>query len=147
MKIEIRKEIREFILEDVNLTLARLGVSEKAAETNECECNHGSTLHYEFETPAIHQVPMMFKKTYVEGYIVGIEIKDEKDRLYGWSKEHDIVVVNLDYRWKSFSGGSNGTEIGRIVYAVKRDLPENIEEWRGWDACEYYVRKIEGLTI
>ena len=70
MKKEIRKEIREFILNDVNLTLARLGVSEKALETNANEYDHGSTLHYEFETPDIKQMPMMFKRTYVDGYMV-----------------------------------------------------------------------------
>ena len=147
MKKEIRKEIREFILNDVNLTLARLGVSEKALETNANEYNYGSTLHYEFETPAIKQMPMMFKRTYVDGYMVVVEIKDEKDRFYGWSKDNDIVVVNLNYRWNNFGGGSNGTEIGRIIYAVKKDLPEKFEDWGGMDAREYYVRKVEGLAI
>lgn len=147
MKKEIRKEIREYILNDVNMTLSRLGVSEKAVETSANEYQHGSTLHYEFETPAVHQMPMMFKKAYVNGYMVVIDIKDENARFYGLQEEYDIVVVNLDWRWESFRLGTNGAELGRIIFAVKKNLPEKFSDFAGMDGREYYVRKLEGLTI
>lgn len=146
MKIEIRKEIREYILSHVNETLARLGVSEQVKETKESTDRHNDAMLYGFESPAIRQMPMMFKKVYVDGYMVSVEIK-EGDRLEWLAKENDIVVVNLNYRWNSFRGGFNGTEIGRMIFAVKKDLPKKFENWGSIDSRETYVRKIEGLNI
>ena len=140
MKAEIRKQIREYILSDVNQTLARLGVSEKVVETKERNSLLGN-IHYDFESPAIHQMPMMFKKVYVDGYMTAVEIKSDRDRFYELTDENDIVVVNLSYRFKSFEGGSNGTEIGRVIYAVSKELPEHFVCGRN------YVQKIEGLLI
>lgn len=147
MKKEIRQEIREYILSQVNMKLARLGVDRDATETREFEDKYNGTIHYEFETAAIHQQPMMFKKTYVDGYMVSIEIKKEDDRFFQMYQQYDVVVVNLYWRWESFRGGSNGTELGRIVYAVERDLPEKFGGFGGEDGRKYYVREIEGMTI
>ena len=147
MKKEIRQEIRDYILSDVNMVLARLGVSENAKETGERSVNCDSVLHYEFETPAIRQQPMMFKKAYVDGYMVSIEIKDENDRFYQLAEENDIVVVVLDWRWQNFGGGSNGADLGRIIYAVKKELPEKFGYFGGDDTREYYVHKLEGIKL
>ena len=147
MKIEIRQEIREYILSDVNMMLARLGVSESAYLTVERVDKYNDTMLYDFVTPSVKQFPVMFKKTYIDGYMVAIEIKDEKDRYYEWSKENDIIVVWLYLRWESFRGGSNGTELGRVIYSVSKDLPKEFKIWAGHDSRENYVRKLEGLEL
>ncbi len=144
MKKEIRQEIREYILSDVNLTLARLGVSEPVKETSVWEGRHKDKLEYMFKSAPFHQMPMMFKKAFVKGYITAVDITDEESRFYEISKDSDVVVVCLEYEWESFRRGSNGTEIGRVIYAVEKNLPETFKQY---DSCDYYVRKLEGLEL
>ena len=145
MKKEIRKEIREFILNDVNMTLARLGISDPVQETRKYENKYDDTLQYKFESGPIRQMPMMFKKVVVEGYIVAVEQADS--RFANWAEDNDIIVVSLEYRYKNFDMGENGCTIGRIIYAVKKQLPEIFEDFAGEDGREYYVRRIDGLKI
>lgn len=148
MEKEIRKEIREYILKDVNVMLARLGVSESAKETEQEEDKYEGKVRYKFETPAIKQYPMMFRKVYVNGYMVASEISEE-GRFSALSKENELVCVILDWSWESFSRGSNGASLGRVIYAVRKDLPEKFDkkDFLGNDPCEYYVRKVEGLEL
>lgn len=147
MKIEIRQDIREYILSEVNTVLARLGVSEVVYETKVNEGRLKDKLQYEFETAPIRQSPMIFKKLYLSGYMVAVEIKEEDSRFYHLTDENDIVVVNLGYYWESFRGGSNGTELGRMIYAVSKVLPEDFRKDDGLDRLSYYVRKLEGLKL
>jgi len=142
MKKEIRKDVREYILSQVNETLARLGVSEQVVETETWEDKYRGTLHYKFKSAPIRQMPMMFKAVVVEGYMVSIEL-EEGDRLYEYTEENDLVVVNLDYSWQSFSRGTNGTEIGRMIFAVSKKLPETENS----KYLEYAIYKLEGLSI
>ena len=141
MKKEIRKDVREYILSQVNETLARLGVSEKVVETKEWTDRYDSVLHYHFESAPIRQTPMVFKKLVVEGYMVAIELK-EGDRLYEYTDENELVVVNLEYSWQSFNRGTNGTEIGRMIFAVSKKLPKEDSKY-----LEYSVEKLDGLSI
>ena len=141
MKKEIRKDVREYILSQVNETLARLGVSEKVVETKEWTDRYDSVLHYNFQSAPIRQTPMLFKKLVVDGYMVSTEVK-EGEYLYEYTEENDLVVVNLEYSWQSFSRGTNGTEIGRMIFAVGKKLPKEDSKY-----LEYAIRKLEGLEI
>lgn len=87
---QIRKDIREYILNDVNFTLARLGISEQVVET--CEYD---TLDYLFQSAPIRQMPVMFKRLVVDGYMVSVEVKDEKDEFYQMTKDS----VFLGNKW------------------------------------------------
>lgn len=146
MKIEIRKEIREFILNDVNESLARLGISESMRETVEREIKYSDTIHYEFESAPIRQMPMMFKKLIVKGYMVAVKV-EEDSRFAKLAEKNDLVIVNIDYRYQHFDMGENGCSVGRIIYAVKKDLPATFESYGDEDGRSYYVHRIEGLTI
>ena len=142
----IRPEIREYILSDVNMVLTRLGVSDSAKEIEEFYDKYNGQLLYKFETPAIKQYPMMFKKAYVDGYMVASEIKEDS-RFYELSEKNDIVCVILDWRWESFRRGSNGTDLGRIIYAVRKDLPDEFIDITGHDIRELCVRKLESIEL
>ena len=146
MKKEIRKDVREYILSKVNESLSRLGVSEKVVDTKEFEDRCQGTLHYEFESSPIRQSPMLFKELFVKGYMVSIEEKEDSS-LYEQSLENDIVVVNIEYAWKSFRGGSNGTDLGRMIFFVKKKLPESFKDKTWGNSAEVYIYKYEGLEI
>ena len=149
MKKEIRKDVRDYILSEVNVLLSRLGVNEGVKETGEKYWKNSDKLDYNFKSAPVRQTPMLFKKLYVEGYMVSVDIKDDKDRFYGWTDENDIIVVRLEYSWESFSRGSNGTDIGRLVYAVSKELPETFEsKYRSVEeTAGMYVTKLEGIEI
>lgn len=143
---KIRDEIRDYLLTDVNRTLARLGVSEEVKETMIYEDKYRDRLKYSFESAPIRQLPMMFAKVIVDGYMVATEL-EEGSRFARWSAKHDIVVVSVDYRYELFDGGTNGCSIGRIIYAVKKNLPERFDDFAGIDGRQSYVQKLEGLII
>ena len=147
MKKEIRKEIREYILNQVNQTLGRLGISEDVKETTVYEGRYNDKLQYEFRSAPIKQMPVMFETLVVNGYMTVVEQKED-DRLYEWSKENDIVVVNLIYSYHHFGGGSNGCDIGQMTFSVSKELPKEFKKSPlHSDSRYYYVRKIDGLTI
>lgn len=148
MKIEIRKEVRDYILNDVNTTLARLGVSERVNETEERVDKFSDRLEYMFKSAAIKQMPMMFKKLYVYGHMVCENFaKNESHRFFNLAQNNDIVIVTFSYGYDHFEGGSNGCDIGYMVYAVNKNLPKSFETDFTEDGRSWFVRKIEGLSI
>jgi len=128
------------------MTLARLGVSEQVKDTEVFENKHQDLLLYRFESAPIRQMPMMFEKLVVDGFMVAITPKDEKDRYYKASEKYYVVSVNLDYKYDHFDGGSNICSIGRMVFLVDKELPKSFDENK-WAKPDMFIRKVEGLSI
>lgn len=122
---EISKHVINYILEDVNVSLSRLGISEPLVEIELL----GDKNYRQFETAPIKLSPMIFKKIYV----VGTLFLEEKEN-------NDFIMLSLRYSWTSFGGGSNGTELGSVVYRVEKKIPEN-------DDLSYYIKKERGIGI
>ena len=147
MKKEIRKDVREYILSQVNETLARLGVNEKVVETREYTPRHQQDrIYYEFESAPIRQMPMMFKKLVVCGHVISIEVKDGDKYWKAQENGFQIVIAHFQYSYDHFDGGSNGCEIGRMVFLVDPEAPETFESDFG-NVANLYVRKVQGLEI
>lgn len=122
---EISKHVINYILEDVNVSLSRLGISEPLVEIELL----GDKVYRQFETAPIKLSPMIFKKINV----VGTLFLEEKEN-------NDFIMLSLRYSWASFGGGSNGTELGSVVYRVEKNIPEN-------DDLSYYIKKERGIGI
>ena len=122
---EIKKNIIDYILADVNLSLSRLGISEPLVEVELL----GDKVYRQFETAPIKLSPMIFEKINV----VGTLFLEEKE-------QNDFIMINLRYSWRSFGGGSNGTELGSVVYRVEKKIPES-------DDLRYYIKKEHGIGI
>jgi hypothetical protein len=122
---EISKHVINYILEDVNVSLSRLGISEPLVEIELL----GDKNYRQFETAPIKLSPMIFKKIYVAGTL----FLEEKEN-------NDFIMLSLRYSWTSFGGGSNGTELGSVVYRVEKKIPEN-------DDLSYYIKKERGIGI
>lgn len=149
MTTEIRKEIREYIIEDVNITLSRLGISEALANEEVITDNRtGEIVRYEYTAKNIKQLPVMVKTLNVEGDLKAWKPR-EKDPLFAYVERFDFVYVDLFYHCEKFNGGTNGYEIGYVIYMVDKDLPDNFEsELFDKEECvSYYVRKAKGLAI
>ena len=142
---EIRKEIREAILNEVGFSLARLGISGELFETKVLENKHDDTFRYKIESSPIQHTPMIFKKLIVSGSMYYIEVKED-DFLFNFSKKRDIIRVTLDYSYEHFGGGRNGCTLGSLTFGVEKDLPETFSDSFG-ERVEDYIRKIRGLEI
>lgn len=134
MKVtEIRKEIIAFILADINLSLSRLGVSEKVEIVEKKDS--GIAL----ASKPIKQMPMMFREVIVKGAIN--IVKDDSIKV---SEGQYLIGVGLDYRTEAFNGGRNGCEIGYIVYKAD-SIPEDEELGEG--EIRYYIHKVRRIEI
>lgn len=129
---ELREEIRQYILSDVQMSVMRLCIN--TAMMLVPGKDYRGNEYTAIESAPFQTMPVMFKKVWLYGTMTIVE---EKENSYE-------VCVSLDYRWESFRGGSNGMELGRVWYEVAKDLPEKFSEHWG---CQSYVNKVRGLEI
>lgn len=66
---------------------------------------------YGFVSDTFKMTPKIFKDIRIKGCIMITE-----------KKEHLEVSVELNYRYNTYGGGSNGTEMCRIYYLVNKDF-------------------------
>ena len=128
----LREEVKNHILNEVQSSLIRLGIN--AAIALVVSKDYRGNDYLTIESAKFQTMPVMFKYVMIKGTI---NVDEE-------SKEGGLLVyVSLDYHWKSFTGGTNGTELGRMVFFVDKDLPKEMNEER----CGLYIQKIQGLSI
>lgn len=128
----MNKQILDYIVSDIKTQCARLGVD---ADFKMCEGKDYRGDKYDYlESSPFRQYPMMFKKAFVRGVF-------HYNKVDG---QHTEVGVSLDWRWESFSGGSNGTELGWLHYDVIN--PDN-DAPIGEDEMRYYVTKKKGIML
>ena len=129
---ELRQEIKDYILSEVQVSVMRLGINAQLMFVTDKD--YRGNEYIKIESSKFQTMPMMFKEIWIEGRVTVIDSEDE-------GKQE--VSISLEYHWQSFRGGSNGTDIGYIYFEVEKDLPEKIKE----DSARFYVRKMKGLEI
>lgn len=139
----IRKDVREYILAEVNATLERLGISEPLEEQKEYTRKGEENVRYLLESKPIKQMPVMFKRLVVDGSMYQY-FPQEKDRLFEIAKARDIIEVCVGYDYNHFGGGHNGCDLGTMIFVVKREIPETLEDY---EDMSFYVRRYQGLEI
>lgn len=142
---EIREEVRKFILNEVLVSLARIGVDcdLMIAKTYEDKCY--DTLLYLIESTPITHTPMMFKNLTVTGNMHVMDIKEDSI-FFKASQKRDIIRVELDYSYEHFGSGHNGCTLGNMIFQVEKDLPETFGDGFGEDVGSY-IRKAKGLEV
>lgn len=128
----LNKEIVNYIINDVELTIKRLGINVQLS-IEQCEDYN----HDKFDkliSTSFQTMPMLFKEIHIEGNIYVIANKTEEDCYK--------VVINLDVRYTHFDGGTNGHELGRIIYIADKS-------YNGTDTkhINMYVDKVKPLAI
>ena len=136
----IRTDVRECIIQDVNMTLRRLGVSVglEPDGVNRRVLRDGEQEYYQYRTEAIAQQPVMFRELYIEG-VMSINGKNEDGCV--------IVSVDLTWRWRQFSGGCNGATLGVILYNIAPELPKTLDNEKYGYTGHIYIQKEKSLTI
>ena len=122
------QNILNAIVNDAHYVMMRLGVN--------CQFTLGTAKDYRNEEyieivgSNFFMQPMIFKDIHVEGKIK--QIANAKE-------DYIDFIVTLWYQFTTWDNGSNGTNIGRIIYRVE-------DKWAEKDNARF-MEKIKGLEI
>lgn len=128
----LNKEIVNYIINDVELTIKRLGINVQLSIEQREDYNHDKfdmIVSTSFQT-----MPMLFKEIHIEGNINVITKETEED--------YCKVVINLDVRYTHFDGGTNGHKLGKIMYVVDKSHNGTDTKY-----LNMYVDKVRTLAI
>ncbi len=123
--------IIDYILKDIELSVARLGINTKFSINEEKICLNGiKAISSHFLTK-----PMLFKEIRLIGQIFIDEIE-----------EHVKLTILLDYRYKTFWNGDDGHSLGNLVYVTSKEF---WDKYKGINPskAECEIDKIKGLAI
>lgn len=128
----LNKEIVNYIISDIELTLQRLGINVQLS-IEQCE----DYKHEKFDkliSTSFQTVPMLFKEIHIEGDINVMTKATEED--------YCKVIINLGVSYAYFDEGTNGHELGRVMYVVDKS-------YKGIDTkhINMYVDKVKTLAI
>ena len=128
----LNKEIVNYIINDVELTIKRLGINVQLS-IEQCE-DYNHDKFDKIVSTSFQTMPMLFKEIHIEGDINVITRETEEDNCK--------VIINLDVRYTHFDGGTNGHNLGKITYLA--DKSYNSTDTRH---INMYVDKVKSLAI
>ena len=128
----LNKEIVNYIINDVELTIKRLGINVQLS-IEQCE-DYNHDKFDKIVSTSFQTMPMLFKEIHIEGNINVITRETEED--------YCKVVINLDVRYTHFDGGTNGHNLGKIIY-----LADKSYKGRNTKHINMYVDKVKSLAI
>lgn len=128
----LNKEIVNYIISDIELTLQRLGIKVQLS-IEQCE----DYKHEKFDkliSTSFQTVPMLFKEIHIEGDINVMTKATEED--------YCKVIINLGVSYAYFDGETNGHKLGRVMYVVDKSY-----NGTGTKRINIYVDKVKTLAI
>ena len=107
-------KVAELLMTDAKDVLLMLGIE---TEFSFMEKNG----RVNFESAPISMTPRLFKELRIRGrvYYTGTAYLDSLPK----------VILELEYSYKLFGGGSNGSNLGIIEYAIDEHIDEQIEQY------------------
>ena len=135
METKMNMNVLNYIVKDINLSVARLGINTQFAVVEKKDYKGESYLA--IESTSFQTMPMIFKRINLIG---GIGVQDKGD------DENIIVAVRLDYKYQTFDDGSNGHRLGEVRYEVNKAY------WETWDGTKeewthFSIFKVRSLDI
>lgn len=128
----LNKEIVNYIINDVELTIKRLGINVQLS-IEQCE-DYNHDKFDKIVSTSFQTMPMLFKEIHIEGDINVITRETEEDNCK--------VIIKLDVRYTHFDGGTNGHNLGKITY-----LADKSYKGRNTKHINKYVNKVKSLAI
>ena len=107
-------KVAELLMTDAKDVLLMLGIETEFLFTEKND-------RVNFESTPISMTPRLFKELRIRGrvYYTGTAYLDSLSK----------VILELEYSYKLFGGGSNGTNFGIIEYAVNEDIEKTIDTY------------------
>lgn len=140
--MEIRKDIRDYIVSEVAQSLNRLAIYTSFTLEHEWTNRDGKVTSYVYNSEPIQHTPVIFKKLVVSLILEMQEISESSE--YGNMTEKWYgLYVKIEYRYETFNSGSNGTDIGRMRFLIAKDSEEQVFK----QMPTLYVRKVSGIEL
>ena len=130
---KLNADILDYITNDIQQTCRRLGVNAEFFTKNEKDYRGDE---YSIVKSAYFQMmPMIFKDIHVEGELYMRDMPNNDEYYEVWAR--------LDYKYTHFNGGTNGCELGTVVYRVRKDYDGKDKIF----GIETYVEKVRSIEI
>lgn len=116
-------KVAELLMTDAKDILLMLGIE------TEFDYEERSGMVY-FTSKPISMTPRMFKELRIKGrvYYTGTTYLDTLPK----------AILELEYSYKFFGGGSNGSNLGIIEYAVNEDIDKTIDTYGIETALDFH---------
>ena len=116
-------KVAELLMTDAKDILLMLGIE------TEFDYEERSGMVY-FTSKPISMTPRMFKELRIKGrvYYTGTTYLDTLPK----------AILELEYSYKFFGGGSNGSNLGIIEYAVNEDIEKTIDTYGTETAMNFH---------
>ena len=116
-------KVAKLLMTDAKDVLLMLGIE------TEFDYEERSGMVY-FTSKPISMTPRMFKELRIEGrvYYTGTTYLDTLPK----------AILELEYSYKFFGGGSNGSNLGIIEYAVNEDIDKTIDTYGIETALDFH---------
>lgn len=116
-------KVAELLMTDAKDVLLMLGIE------TEFDYEERSGMVY-FTSKPISMTPRMFKELRIKGrvYYTGTTYLDTLPK----------AILELEYSYKFFGGGSNGSNLGIIEYAVNEDIDKTIDTYGIETALDFH---------
>ena len=131
----MKKQVLDFIAKDIQAQCMRLGIN--AQFSTEVSTNRWGDDVFEIKSTQFNTTPMIFKSIYVGSQVWICPVEDHANITK--------ITVRLTYQYNLFDGGSNGTDLGTVEYAINtEDLEKtNVSE----ESLPWMVRKLHGIEL
>ena len=131
----MKKQVLDFIAKDIQAQCMRLGIN--AQFSTEVSTNRWGDDVFEIKSTQFNTTPMIFKSIYVGSRVWICPVEDHANITK--------ITVRLTYQYNLFDGGSNGTDLGTVEYAINtEDLEKtNVSE----ESLQWMVRKLHGIEL
>lgn len=125
-------KVAELLMTDAKDVLLMLGIDTEFSFT----AKNGRV---NFESKPISMTPRLFKELRIKGkvYYTGTTYLDALPK----------VILELEYSYKLFGGGNNGTNFGIIEYAVNEDIEKTIDTYGIETAIDFHSFKRINMNL
>lgn len=132
---QLNEKVVNYIIKDVETTINRLGIN--ATLFIRKDENYRGEPFEKVVSTSFQTMPVLFKEIHIEG---DFYLRD----MPGMPDDYIEVCFNFHYRYRTFDGGMNGHELGKVIYKVDKHYNK-----KGGDTkyISMYVQKVRGIEI
>lgn len=132
---QLNKKVLNYIIKDVELTINRLGIN--ATLFIRKDENYRGDAFEKLVSTSFQTMPVLFREIHIEA---DCYIRD----MPGQPDDFMEVTLNLRYYYRTFDGGTNGHNLGRVIYKVDKHYNEKGNDTK---YMSMYVLKTQSIEI
>lgn len=132
---QLNEKVVNYIIKDVELTINRLGIN--ATLFIRKDENYRGDAFEKLVSTSFQTMPVLFKEIHIEGDFYLRDMPGQPDDFFE-------VTFNLHYYYRTFDGGTNGHDLGRVTYKIDKHYDEKGNDTK---YMSMYVEKTQSIEI